>query len=171
MLHLATYIMMPFMAGSAMAAPTGSSSTNVDVQNLPSGAENPTNAGNTQLITSLINAATQVERLKLLPNNSDHVYDFNKPPRDDAITTGDGGHTVKADRFDFPALIGTGVSMTVGFIGPCGFNTPHVSFLHCHIPLPRTDVSQTRPIPAPQKSTSSSREPWAPSTSPRTASP
>lgn len=24
-----------------------------------------------------------------------------------------------------PALVGTGVSMTLGFLGPCGFNTPH----------------------------------------------
>ena len=37
-----------------------------------------------------------------------------------------GGHTVKSDRKLFPALIGTGVSMTLGFIGPCGINTPHV---------------------------------------------
>jgi len=33
--------------------------------------------------------------------------------------------TVKADRKLFPALIGTGVAMTLGFLGPCGFNTPH----------------------------------------------
>jgi hypothetical protein len=32
---------------------------------------------------------------------------------------------VKADRDTFPALIGNGASMTVGFLGPCGFNTPH----------------------------------------------
>jgi len=25
-----------------------------------------------------------------------------------------------------PALIGTGSGMTMGFLGPCGFNTPHV---------------------------------------------
>ncbi|KAK3701829.1 hypothetical protein LTR37_015251 [Vermiconidia calcicola] len=36
-----------------------------------------------------------------------------------------GGHTVKADRKLMPGLIGTGVSMTLGFIGPCGFNTSH----------------------------------------------
>jgi oxalate decarboxylase/phosphoglucose isomerase-like protein (cupin superfamily) len=37
-----------------------------------------------------------------------------------------GGKTVKADRETFPALIGSHASMTLGFIGPCGFNTPHV---------------------------------------------
>ena len=25
----------------------------------------------------------------------------------------------------FPALIGTGMAMTIGFLGPCGYNTPH----------------------------------------------
>lgn len=32
---------------------------------------------------------------------------------------------MRADRQSFPPLIGTGVSMVVGFLGPCGFNTPH----------------------------------------------
>jgi hypothetical protein len=37
-----------------------------------------------------------------------------------------GGKTVKADRDTFPALIGSHASMTLGFLSPCGFNTPHV---------------------------------------------
>ncbi|ETN46673.1 uncharacterized protein HMPREF1541_00860 [Cyphellophora europaea CBS 101466] len=121
MLHLASYIMMPFMAGSSIAAPVTDVSSSTGMNTLP---QDVANAGNQQLITSLAEAATSVDRLKLLPNDRDHIYDFNNPPKD-AITTGDGGHTVKADRKDFPALIGNGVSMTVGFIGPCGFNTPH----------------------------------------------
>ena len=124
MLHLATYIMMPFMGG-ALAAPT--SFTPANTTDIPYGAQNPANSGNQQLISSLESAATAADRYKLLPNPSDHVYDFNPPPTADATTTGLGGHTVKADRKDFPALIGNGVSMTLGFIGPCGFNTPHVS--------------------------------------------
>jgi len=60
-----------------------------------------------------------------LLSDSDFIYDFLNPP-ESAITTGKGGHTVKADRKDFPALIGTGVSMTLGFLGPCGFNTSHI---------------------------------------------
>ena len=125
MLHLATYIMMPFMANSVTGTPvptTGGMSTG----GMPSGGQSEANAGNAQLIASLSGAVTAVDRLKLLPNPSDHVYDFNKPPPG-AMTQGDGGFTVKADRAEFPALIGNGVSMTVGFIGPCGFNTPHVS--------------------------------------------
>lgn len=124
MLHLAAYIMMPFMASPIASAPlTGSTSSN----NLPTGPQNPAKADNAQLISSLQSAVTATDRLKLLPNPSDHVYDFNNPPNADAVTSGAGGHTVKADRKVFPALVGNGVSMTLGFIGPCGFNTPHVS--------------------------------------------
>lgn len=123
-MHLATYIMMPFMGMTALAAPT--SFVPANSTDMPYGSENIANSGNQVLINSLMNAATAADRLKLLPNPSDHVYDFNNPPTADATTTGLGGHTVKADRKDFPALIGNGVSMTVGFIGPCGFNTPHV---------------------------------------------
>jgi len=76
------------------------------------------------LIDKLQLASTAQERIGLIPNNRDFVYDFLNPP-EGATTTGQGGRTVLADREVFPALIGTGVSMTVGFIGPCGFNTPH----------------------------------------------
>lgn len=81
-MHLATYIMMPFMAGGSMAAPaanpnpepaSGSDSTT----GMNTSPQNPSNAGNIDLITSLQNAATSVDRLKLLPNDADHVYDFN----------------------------------------------------------------------------------------------
>jgi hypothetical protein len=127
MLHLASYIMAPFM-GSVMAAPVPQTTSVTPGQNtttLPSGPEAISNSGNIALISSLENAATAVDRIKLLPNPSDHVYDFLNPPTSDATTTGLGGHTVKADRGTFPALIGNGVAMTVGFLGPCGFNTPH----------------------------------------------
>ncbi|WPG99156.1 RmlC-like cupin [Acrodontium crateriforme] len=80
-------------------------------------------ANNLDLITKLQLAPTAVDRAALLTDD-DWLYDFNAPP-EGATTTGPGGHTVKADRKVFPALIGTGVSMTVGFLGPCGFNTPH----------------------------------------------
>jgi len=75
------------------------------------------------LMASLVTASTAAVRLNLL-QPEDFAYDFNNPP-DGATTTGMGGHTVKADRKTFPALTGTGVGMTIGFLGPCGFNTPH----------------------------------------------
>lgn len=121
---------MPWMAVGAPtpATTTSSGSTHVSLNSTSLGPSVPISvdrAGNPDLINSLTQAATAADRLNLLPNASDHLYDFNAPPLDSAITTGSGGHTVKADRKDFPALIGNGVSMTVGFIGPCGFNTPH----------------------------------------------
>jgi hypothetical protein len=105
---------------SAASIPKGGSTTTV-----PSGVESKTTADNLQLIESLLTAATAVDRLALLNNNSDWVYDFNSSTASNVTTKGDGGRTVKADRKAFPALTGTGVSMTLGFLGPCGFNTPH----------------------------------------------
>lgn len=87
-------------------------------------AESNSTANNIDLIHNLELAPTAVDRINLL-NATDFVYDFLAPPPGDAVTTGKGGHTVKADRKLMPALIGTGVSMTLGFLGPCGFNTPH----------------------------------------------
>lgn len=91
--------------------------------------DNSALANNQDLISQLTLAATSEDRLNLLKafNGGDprnFVYDFNDPPAD-TVTTGNGGHTVKADRKSFPALVGTGVSMTLGFIDACGFNTPH----------------------------------------------
>ncbi|MCJ1350636.1 MAG: hypothetical protein MMC33_000617 [Icmadophila ericetorum] len=80
--------------------------------------------GNTTFIQQLESAATVVDRLALL-EASDMVYDFGKASGNASNTVGNGGHTVKSDRKVFPALVGTGVAMTVGFLGPCGFNTPH----------------------------------------------
>lgn len=77
------------------------------------------------LIESLTLAATAADRLALL-RPSDFVYDFQRATGNSTNTMGNGGRTVKADRKAFPALIGSGVSMTLGFLGPCGFNTPHI---------------------------------------------
>lgn len=109
--------LVPFLT---LAAPTSSTP--------PPSAANTTvdgTADNLSLIQSLILAPKAVDRITLIPNDSDFVFDFNNPPSD-TLTTGKGGHTVRADRESFPPLIGTGVSMTLGFLGPCGFNTPHV---------------------------------------------
>ena len=81
-------------------------------------------ANNKATIQSLELAPTAKERINLIANDADFVYDFNNPPQT-AVTSGKGGHTVRADREVFPPLVGTGVSMTLGFIGPCSFNTPH----------------------------------------------
>lgn len=147
MLHLGAYIMMPFMAGSVMGAPTAEPNSGSLIDSMFASAPQKAEASsNSALIASLEQAASAVDRLNLLTDDRQHVYDFNNPP-ESAITRGDGGHTVRGDRKEFPALIGQGVSMTVGFIGPCGFNTPHVRSSSLYLIM--TDLS--RHILAPQK--------------------
>ncbi|KAI0318172.1 RmlC-like cupin domain-containing protein, partial [Amylostereum chailletii] len=52
------------------------------------------------------------------------VFDFLNPGPV-GTTSGAGGHTVEASSNNFPAVVGQGVSMTIGFLGPCGMNSPH----------------------------------------------
>lgn len=129
-MHYQSYLTTLALAGAALAvpAPYGPSSAPSGDSSYDNSSEgssgSSTSANNIQLIQALELAPTAVDRIALL-SDADFKYDFNNPPSS-AVTTGKGGHTVRSDRKTFPALIGTGVSMTVGFIGPCGFNTPHV---------------------------------------------
>jgi len=119
--------LLPLVLLSTLATAIPTSSPSAD--NKPQGAsKNSTvngTANNRNLIRELLLAPTAVEKLALIPSASDWVYDFHAPPPG-ATTAGKGGMTVKADRLAFPPLVGNGVSMTLGFIGPCGFNTPHI---------------------------------------------
>ncbi|KAJ7300884.1 RmlC-like cupin [Mycena albidolilacea] len=65
---------------------------------------------------------TAVDRLNSLTDQQ-FVFDFFSPPA--GVVTGAAGHTVAATSGTFPAVVGNGVAMTVGFLGPCGINTPH----------------------------------------------
>ncbi|KAJ6514934.1 RmlC-like cupin domain-containing protein [Mycena vitilis] len=65
---------------------------------------------------------TAVDRINDL-RDPQFVFDFLNPPG--GVTTGAAGHTVTATSGTFPAVVGNGVAMTVGFLGPCGINTPH----------------------------------------------
>ncbi|KAK4699443.1 hypothetical protein P7C70_g6817, partial [Phenoliferia sp. Uapishka_3] len=101
------------------------------------------------LIRNLTGAPTHLDRIKLLAD-SDFTFDFSaaiagaprvstgKPRKGWCITVKTPtpvklssdlvsllvGHTVSANAGTMPALSGLGVSMTAGFIGPCGMNTP-----------------------------------------------
>lgn len=112
-MHPTTIFTTALLATTALAAPA---------PQYPKRTANTTTPTH-DLLTRLQLAPNAAARLSLL-SDSDFKYDFLAPP-EGATTTGKGGRTVRADRSDFPALIGTGVAMTVGFIGPCGFNTPH----------------------------------------------
>ncbi|KAK6350339.1 hypothetical protein TWF696_006571 [Orbilia brochopaga] len=80
--------------------------------------------GNLELIASLLTAPLQLDRVALL-RDEDFVFDFRNPPGNIQVATGNAGRVVVANRKTFPALIGTGSGMAMGFLGPCGFNTPH----------------------------------------------
>jgi hypothetical protein len=49
-------------------------------------------------------------------------FDSATPPPNDST----GGVAVAANIANFPILTGLGISTTVGFLNPCGINTPHV---------------------------------------------
>jgi len=79
------------------------------------------------LVSELTVAATQSERLLLLDEDKDFVFDFlNAADIKGAVGKGNGGQAVSAKTTTFPALIGNGLAMTVGFLGPCAQNTPHI---------------------------------------------
>ncbi|KAJ7167975.1 RmlC-like cupin domain-containing protein [Mycena filopes] len=66
---------------------------------------------------------TQVDRLATLSDDKQYVYDFFNPTV--GVVSGAAGHTVTATSGTFPAVVGNGVAMTVGFLGPCAMNSPH----------------------------------------------
>src|SRR4051794_32851440 len=76
------------------------------------------------LTAQLSLADVAADRFTLLPDNKNFIFDFNNPALKGK--GGAGGDLVAANRKTFPALVGTGSGMAVGFLGPCGFNTPHV---------------------------------------------
>jgi len=79
---------------------------------------------NWDLIAKLVTAPLQLDRVALL-RDEDFRFDFRNPPGEVNVATGRAGRVVVANRKTFPALIGTGSAMAMGFLGPCGFNTPH----------------------------------------------
>jgi hypothetical protein len=60
---------------------------------------------------------------KVLTKDSDFVFNFEDAQKHGP---GKGGEVVPANRVTFPALTNTGLGAAVAFLGPCGFNTPHV---------------------------------------------
>ncbi|GBE79718.1 RmlC-like cupin domain-containing protein [Sparassis latifolia] len=81
-------------------------------------------AAEASLVAQLKTANGAATRVNLL-SDSDFVFDFENPPPK-AITQGAGGHLVLASVADFPAVVGNGLAMAVGFLEPCGLNTPHL---------------------------------------------
>ncbi|KAK7416535.1 hypothetical protein QQX98_005139 [Neonectria punicea] len=117
------------LAGTALAAPQRMSKRgDIDIDAvLPKVVPVNTRSGDMDLIAKLLTAPTQVDRVSLLSEPGDYIFDFNDdgaPASSEA--RGAGGFSVSATAKTFPALIGNGAAMTVGFLGPCGMNTAHV---------------------------------------------
>ncbi|KAI1426988.1 spherulin-1A [Xylaria sp. FL1777] len=133
-MHFTTTLSTLLVAGSTVYAapapspssyPTSGGSSNGTFPALPADVPANPRSGDTALIQSLLLAPTSKLRIPLLNQPGDFKFDFANPPAA-AVTTGKGGHTVASDAASFPALIGNGAAMTLGFLGACGFNTPHV---------------------------------------------
>ncbi|KAG9230885.1 spherulin-1A [Amylocarpus encephaloides] len=80
---------------------------------------------NPTLFSALTLAPNAVDRFNLLSDN-DLVYNFADPCRKFGVAKGLGGNVTRADHATFPALTTQRGSLAIGFLGPCGFNTPHV---------------------------------------------
>lgn len=90
---------------------------------LPQGAPAPTPAAPALSLTAQLTLAdTAVDRYALLPKDEQFLFKFV----DNIKPGGKGGDIVAANRKTFPALVGTGSGMAIGFLDACGFNTPHV---------------------------------------------
>lgn len=130
-MHFTTFTVLAGLASSALAAPAPNpvvEERQAPATPVPYGFEpSPTYTqayGNLDLIAALVTAPLQLDRIALL-KDEDFSFDFRNPPGDIQVATGNAGRVVVANRKTFPALIGTGSSMAMGFLGPCGFNTPH----------------------------------------------
>lgn len=79
-------------------------------------------AAQAELIAQLLKVPTDIARIALLPDAA-FKFDFaNDVP---ARTTGAAGFSSSANSETMPATIGNDISITAGFLGPCGSNTPH----------------------------------------------
>jgi hypothetical protein len=77
-----------------------------------------------QSVALLLTSPSALDRINLL-SDADFLFDFFNPTPDEIGSSGKDGRTVQATQATFPALVGSNVAMTVGFLGPCGLNTPH----------------------------------------------
>jgi Cupin len=84
----------------------------------------PSTGPTLSLTQQLSLADTAADRFKMLPDDIQFVFGFSDQSQKNK--GGKGGDLIVANRKTFPALVGTGAGMAVGFLGPCGFNTPHV---------------------------------------------
>ncbi|KAJ7288811.1 RmlC-like cupin [Mycena rebaudengoi] len=81
-------------------------------------------AAEAALVGKLRLAPASTDRIALLDSDDQFAFDFYDPAQ--AATVGAGGKIVTANAGTFPAVIGNGAAMAVGFMEPCSINTPHM---------------------------------------------
>ncbi|KAI0599373.1 RmlC-like cupin domain-containing protein [Biscogniauxia sp. FL1348] len=126
-------------ASSSSSSPSSSSSSSSSPNSTTTTATTPTEAspppsGGGSSSTGTLAGLSKTQQILLsdlqsdafndvLTSDGDFLFDFGASRRNGP---GPGGEIVLANRKTFPALTRSGVGMAVGFLGPCGFNTPHV---------------------------------------------
>ncbi|OTA57773.1 hypothetical protein K449DRAFT_437241 [Hypoxylon sp. EC38] len=110
--------------GSYSTKEVDSSATGTAAPASSTGAAAPATPTGLSKVQQILLSDTRADAVNnVLPDNADFVFDFNAARK---YGPGQGGEVVLANRKAFPALTGTDISMAVTFLGPCGFNTPHV---------------------------------------------
>ncbi|KAG0223031.1 hypothetical protein BGW42_006164 [Actinomortierella wolfii] len=77
------------------------------------------------LKAALSGATSYSDRQAILFPNPPDATNITFTFINNTVTDGTGGTIALATVNSFPALIGTGVTMGVGFVNPCGLNVPH----------------------------------------------
>lgn len=77
---------------------------------------------NPDLVAKLKMANTALDRAKLLPKDSDWLFDFTTQ---DKYTFSPGG-VVNANAATFPATVGNGLTLAMLNLGPCSMLPPHI---------------------------------------------
>jgi Cupin len=113
----------PISSTTTTSTSSGTATSTTSIVPPPPATSTPSSS-TLSLTQQLFLADTAADRIALLPKDSQFVFDFGNPALKGK--GGKGGDLVAANRKTFPALVGTGSGMAVGFLGPCGFNTPHV---------------------------------------------
>ncbi|CRK06965.1 hypothetical protein BN1708_009753, partial [Verticillium longisporum] len=126
-MHSSTLLSSILFSAVALAAPSAPRSDDSSIDSvLPPVVPVNTRAADPELITKLMTAPTQRQRANLLDQPGDFVFDFTDLSVPGSESKGKGGFSTSATARTFPALIGNGAGMTLGFLGPCGMNTAHV---------------------------------------------
>jgi len=76
---------------------------------------------NADLVAKLKMADTNIDRMNLLPNDTDWLFDFTQQAK---YTFSPGG-VINANAATFPATVGNGLTMAMLNLGPCSMLPPH----------------------------------------------